>query len=56
MVADVHHASTGRKGAVEDVEFPQCVIGVRGPFGGHPADLHVLVQSEECEGATEGYA
>ena len=56
MVADVHHPSTGRTSTVEDVEFPQSEIGIRGPLVGHPADLHVLVRSIGCESATRGYA
>jgi hypothetical protein len=39
MIADVHHASTGRTVAVEDVEFPQGEIRVRRPSVSHPAEL-----------------
>ena len=45
VVADVHHASTGRTIAVKDVEFPESEIGIRRPLVRHPADLHVLVRS-----------
>ena len=43
MIADVHHPPTGRTRTVEDIQFPQSVIGIRRPFVRHPADLHVLV-------------
>ena len=39
VVADVHHAATGRAGAVEDVEFPEGEVGILGPGVGHRADL-----------------
>src|SRR5271166_33356 len=55
MVADVHHPPTGRTSTVEDVEFPQSEIGIRRPFVRHPADLHVPVQSVECEAMARGY-
>ena len=55
MVADVHHPTAGRTGAVDDVEFPEGEIRIRGPFVGHRADLHVLVRSIDCESATRGY-
>src|SRR5271167_3445588 len=55
VVADVHHASTGRTDAVNDVEFPQREIGIRRPFVRHPADLHVLVRSIDSKGTTKGY-
>ena len=45
VVADVHHPSTGRTVAVEDVEFPESEIGIRRPLVRHPADLHALVRS-----------
>jgi hypothetical protein len=56
MVADIHHASTGWTSAVNDVEFPQCKIGIRRPLVRHPADLHVLVRSVNWEGTTKQYA
>src|ERR1700677_3754828 len=55
VIADVHHASTGRTDAVNDVEFPQREIGIRRPFVRHPADLHVLVRSIDSKGTTKGY-
>jgi hypothetical protein len=55
MVADVHHPPAGRTSTVEDVEFPQSVIGIRRPFVRHLADLHALVQSGECEATNAGY-
>jgi hypothetical protein len=39
VIADVHHASTGRTVAVEDVEFPEREIGIRRPMVSHPAEL-----------------
>src|SRR5947199_4556891 len=39
MIADVHHASTGRAVTVEDIEFPEGEIGVRRPMVSHPTDL-----------------
>ena len=52
MVTDVHHPPAGRTITIEDVEFPQSEIGIPRPLVGHPADLHVLVRSIDCEGAT----
>ena len=52
MVTDVHHPPAGRTITIEDVEFPESEIGIPGPLVGHPADLHVLVRSIDCEGAT----
>ena len=43
VIADVHHATAGRTGPVNDVKFPEGEISIRGPFERHPADLHVLV-------------
>ena len=45
VVADVHHPSTGRTVAVEDVEFPEGEIGIRRPVVSHPADLHAMTRS-----------
>ena len=56
VIADVHHASADRAVAIKDVEFPQGEISIRGPFVRHPADLHVLVRSIDCESAARGYA
>ena len=56
MIADVHHPPTDRTSAVEDVEFPQSEIGIHGPLVRHPADLHVLVRSVDCESVARGYA
>ena len=53
MVADIHHATAGRTIAVEDVEFPESEIGIRGPFVRHPADLHVRVDPSIAR--TTGY-
>ena len=39
VVADVHHPSTGRTVAVEDVEFPEGEVGILRPVVSHPADL-----------------
>ena len=52
MVTDVHHPPAGRTITIEDVEFPESEIGIPRPLVGHPADLHVLVRSIDCEGAT----
>ena len=49
VIADVHHASADRTVAVEDVEFPESEIGIRGPVVRHPADLHVLVRSIDAK-------
>ena len=51
VIADVHHATAGRTGPVNDVEFPEGEISIRGPFERHPADLHVLVRSIDCVSA-----
>jgi hypothetical protein len=44
VVADIHHSSTGRTRAVEDVEFPESEIGIRRPVVRHRTALHVLVR------------
>ena len=56
VIADVHHPPTDRTVPVEDVEFPESEIRIRGPLVRHPADLHVLVRSIDCESAARGYA
>ena len=38
VIADVHHPPTGRAVAVEDVEFPESEIGIRGPVVRHRTD------------------
>ena len=52
MIADVHHPPADRTITIEDVEFPQSEIGIPRPLVRHPADLHILVRSIDCEGAT----
>src|SRR3954471_8414929 len=44
VVADIHPPSTGRTGAVEDVEFPESEIGIRRPVVRHRTVLHALVR------------
>jgi hypothetical protein len=56
VIADVHHATAGWTGPINDVEFPEGEISIRGPIVRHPADLHVLVRSIDCESAIKGYA
>ena len=56
MVADVHHASTGRKGGVEDVEFPQCVIGVPGHLEGILPTSMFWCNPKNAKAQQEGYA
>ena len=47
VIADVHHPSTGRAGAVKDVEFPVSEIRIRRPVVSHPGELRELEPS--CE-------
>jgi hypothetical protein len=50
--ADVHHPTTDRAIAVEDVEFPESEIGIRRPLVSHPTDLPALMRSVDLEGRT----
>jgi hypothetical protein len=34
VIADVHHATAGRTGPLNDVEFPEGEIGIRRPSDG----------------------
>src|SRR4051812_46581119 len=45
VVADIHPATTDRAVAVEDVEFPEGEVGIRGPSVRHPANLHAVARS-----------
>src|SRR5829696_91814 len=45
VVADIHHAPTDRAVAVQDVEFPEGEVGIRGPGVRHPEDLHAAASS-----------
>jgi hypothetical protein len=56
VIADVHHTTAGGTGPVDDVEFPEGEISIRGPIVRHPADLHVLVRSIDGESVARGYA
>src|SRR6516165_11598204 len=47
VVTDVHHAPTAGAVALDDVEFPRGEICLLGPHVGHPADLHVVVESSD---------
>jgi hypothetical protein len=46
VVTDMHRAPTAGAIAVDDVEFPEGEIRLRGPRVGHPADLHVMVNPQ----------
>jgi len=45
VIADVHQMPTDGATAIEDVEFPQREISIRGPMVRHRADLRALVRS-----------
>src|SRR5260370_28546741 len=49
VIADVHHPSTGRTVAVEDVEFPEGEIGILGPSVSHRADLRDHGPVVDCQ-------
>src|SRR3954468_15830362 len=55
VVADVHHASTDRAIAVEDVELPESEIGIRRPLVRHATDLPAMMRSVSWEGRTRRY-
>src|SRR3954451_4630945 len=55
MVADVHHPPTGGTVAVEDVEFPEGEIGIRGPSVSHPAELRDHEPSIDPRDQISGY-
>ena len=42
VVADVHHATAGRAGPVQDIEFPEGEVGLFGPAVGHEGHLGVV--------------
>src|SRR5215213_521447 len=56
VIADVHHPTTDRAIAVEDVEFPGCKIGIRRPLVRHPTDLPARMRSVSWEGRTRRYS
>jgi hypothetical protein len=45
VVTDIHPASTDGAVAVEDVEFPESEVGIRGPGVRHPENLHAAARS-----------
>src|SRR4051812_6229861 len=55
VVADIHHSSTGRTRAVEDVEFPECEIGIRRPVVRHRTAPHALVRFAGSRDTARGY-
>src|SRR3954453_22987423 len=55
VIADVHHASTGRTVAVEDIQLPEGEIGIRGPVVSHPAELPDPGPSVDSRGRLQRY-
>jgi hypothetical protein len=56
VIADVHHATAGWTGPVNDVESPKSKFSICGPIIRHRADLHVMVRSIDSQSAAREYA